>query len=249
MRAKGADRRSFELHQVLRRHEIAVPRPVLLVPELGMWLQEVVSGCGFDPAVMSPDMVAKAIGSLHDASVRPHGQHALNDELSILDTRLTALAVRHPDFASRIDRLGREAHRRVAQTEPKPLQPIHRDFYQDHLILSGDGLYLIDLDLCCMGDPAIDIGNFTAHLTELGLRQYGDARRFHQWQQAFVACCCTLNPALDPAHVSMCEWLSLLRLVEIADRMPERRSTMIPMLELCEARLEVMLACKEASHV
>ncbi|WP_298288592.1 aminoglycoside phosphotransferase family protein [Novosphingobium sp.] len=249
MRAKGADRRSFDLHQDLRGHDIAVPRPVLFVPELGMWLQEVVPGRSFDPAAMPPDMVAKAISRFHKAPLRPHRQHRLGDELSILGTRLSALAARHPDLAARIERLSREAHRRVAGSGSGPLHLIHRDFYQDHLILSGDELYLIDLDQCCLGDPAIDIGNFTAHLIELGLRQHGDAGRFRHWQQAFVANCCELNPALDRARVSMCEWLTLIRLVEIADRMPERRSTMMPLLELCEAGLASMLECEEIGHV
>ena len=57
---------------------------------------------------------------------------------------------------------------------PKPTpQGIHRDFYPDQVLIDGDHLYVIDFDLYCMGDPALDIGNFMGHIIEHSLRILG----------------------------------------------------------------------------
>ena len=43
---------------------------------------------------------------------------------------------------------------------------VHRDFYHDQVIADGDVCRLVDLDLVAVGDPALDIGNFLAHLID-----------------------------------------------------------------------------------
>lgn len=47
-------------------------------------------------------------------------------------------------------------------------------FYPDQVLVDRDRLWLVDLDLCCQGDPALDIGNVIAHITEQSLRQMGN---------------------------------------------------------------------------
>ncbi|HNB54313.1 MAG TPA: phosphotransferase, partial [Anaerolineales bacterium] len=46
---------------------------------------------------------------------------------------------------------------------------VHRDYYYSQLLFEGDHLSLIDFDLTTIGDPAIDVANFVAHLSFLGL--------------------------------------------------------------------------------
>src|SRR2546428_4337248 len=50
----------------------------------------------------------------------------------------------------------------------------NRDFYPDHALLDGERLYLLDFDLYCEGDPALDAGNCVAHITEQSVRTRGD---------------------------------------------------------------------------
>src|SRR2546426_9353652 len=38
------------------------------------------------------------------------------------------------------------------------------------VIVNGERLFLLDFDLYCEGDPALDIGNFLGHITEQSLR-------------------------------------------------------------------------------
>lgn len=246
LRAKGADSRVFALQQELWNDGFGpggwaaarVAEPLALVPALGMWLQAEVRGRPFSPQAFPPDLVAKAIGALHMSRIRPLKRHLLADELAILDARLTALAARRPDWAGRLEALSRAAERLAAQAAPVALRPVHRDFYHDHLLRDGSDVYLIDLDLLCLGDPAVDVGNFNAHLTERALREHGDPRRFAWWQARFAGAACRNPHGARPGNVRIYEFLSLVRLIEIAERMPERRTGAAALLALCEAQVE-----------
>lgn len=48
--------------------------------------------------------------------------------------------------------------------------PIHGDFYPDQVLLDGNKVAILDLDEAGYGDPAIDLGNFLAHLERDGLQ-------------------------------------------------------------------------------
>src|SRR5206468_12183180 len=95
--------------------------------------------------------------------------HTMDDELHILHECLPLVAQQKPACAKRIERI-LSACDRLAATVPKP-KPcgIHRDFYPAQVIVEGSQLYLIDFDLYCTGDPALDVGNFVGHITEQSL--------------------------------------------------------------------------------
>ena len=242
LRAKGADSRVFALQQELWQQGfgrsgwagVQVPEPLALVPSLGLWLQAGVPSEAFSVETCAPEPAAKAITALHGTRVRPLKRHLVVDELAILDARLCTLAERRPDWSDRLARLLRAARQRAALAQPVALRPIHRDFYHDHLLCGAAGFHLIDLDLICLGDPAVDFGNFTAHLTELALREHGDPHHFAWWSARFAGAACRNLHGPRPVNVRIYEFLSLLRLVEIADRMPERRANAEPLLALCE---------------
>jgi len=242
LRAKGADHRTYAMHRALRESglkpggiaAVCVAEPLALVPELGLWLQASVPGQPFRPDLCSPERAALAIGALHAATVRPSRQHLIDDELAILENRFSAFADRRPQLRTRLCALVSTARNWSSKLDPVLLRPVHRDFYPDHLLCDGKTLHLIDLDLVSLGDPAVDIGNFNAHLTEQSLRVQGDPHRFLGWQTRFAGAACrpTNGPRRD--HVEIYEFLSLVRLIEIADRMPERRDSVAALISYCE---------------
>lgn len=242
MRAKGVDTKSFALQAGLWHSDfgpeagdgIRIPQPVAIVPRLGLWLQRRVDALPFDPATLTPQRAAQAIAKLHQSDVIPHKTHLLSDELRILETRLDALANRRPEWATRLNRVMADAYTLATQAVPVRPTPIHRDFYQDHLLGDPRETWIIDLDLMCMGDPAVDIGNFNAHLSELALRTAGDAGLFRSWQQPFA----TSSAHACPVNTRLYELLSLARLIEIDESKPERRATSEALLALCEAEFE-----------
>ena len=63
---------------------------------------------------------------------------------------------------------------------------MHGDFYDKQVIVDSGKASLIDFDESCLGDPALDLGNYTAHL-EWHVTGDGMARTaLEQQQQALV---------------------------------------------------------------
>ena len=53
---------------------------------------------------------------------------------------------------------------------PYAARPIHGDFAADQVLLTGDGVAILDLDAAAQGDPARDLGSFAARLERDVLR-------------------------------------------------------------------------------
>lgn len=47
---------------------------------------------------------------------------------------------------------------------PPVVAPIHRDAHARQMLLDGRRIWLVDWDLAAMGDPALDVANFTVYL-------------------------------------------------------------------------------------
>ena len=251
-RSRGADTATYRLLQALRARGfddaspdgIAVPEPVAVIPELGVWLQRKVHGSPATAALAEPGGVAvsrrlaDAMHKLHHAGVAPGRRHTMADELRILHRCLGSLGERRPEWASRLRRLLSACDRIGAATLSRPLRGIHRDFYPDHALLDGERLYLLDFDLYCEGDPALDVGNCIAHITEQSVRTRGDpgalADRETALEDRFV------ELAGEPARQAVRAYalLTLARHVYLSTEFADRRAFTAALLELCEHRLD-----------
>lgn len=254
VRARGADTRTFTLHQRLeaagfRRGAAAfVPPPVALVPEAGLWLQRWVDGVTAASRFGTPDGpaaaagVAQALVRLQRSGVRPDREHGAADELRVLQRQLAPLAADRPALAPRLERLLARVTGR-ARCLDDTRAPVHRDFYQDQVILAGSGTCLIDLDLYSLGHPALDAGNFAAHLIELGLREHGDPHAFDHERRAFEDTWLAAQGQLHRQALADCTTLTLARLVGLAWQLRARRPMSGALLTLTEARLSGAHAC------
>lgn len=91
-------------------------------------------------------------------------------------------------------------------------------------------VWLVDLDLYAVGDPAIDIGNVLAHLDELGLRRSGDAGAFAAQAAAFLAGYGAVRVPPAAGRVATLRAVSLARHVALSRRLPGRGHTMAALL-------------------
>ena len=252
-RAKGLDTRTYTLQRALWAGDfgehgadrVCVPEPVGIVPAFQMWMQRKVPGVPATERLARPGgvalaaRIAEAVHTLHRSGPPPRRRHTMADELAILHERLPRVAEQHPRWTRRIARL-LDACDRLGETTPEPhLAPIHRDFYPDNVLVDGERLYLLDLDLYCEGDPAVDAGNFIAHLTEQSLRLLGDPDALRDreaaFEDAFVA---RAGEAARPA-VRAYTLLTLARHVSISTRIAERVPFTEALLDLCEQRLSL----------
>jgi aminoglycoside phosphotransferase (APT) family kinase protein len=114
---------------------------------------------------------------------------------------------------------------------------IHRDFYPAQVIVKGRRLFLIDFDLYCLGDPALDAGNFIGHLTEESLRAFGDARALADREAALEHRFVELNGEKVRPNVRAYATLTLARHIYLSTQFEARRPFTERLLELVEARL------------
>ena len=125
--------------------------------------------------------------------------------------------------------------------EPEPCM-IHRDFYPAQVLVDGSRgrsprLWLLDFDLFCNGDPALDIGNFIGHLTEQSLRMFGDANALADRERAIEDRFVQLSGEDARFRVRAYQTLTLVRHIQLSTEFTERRPFTKPLLQLCEERL------------
>ncbi len=250
-RAKRMDTRTFLLNRELWQsgfhHQsidnISVPRPVGIIPEFKMWFQEKVSGVlathliekENDPGLAR--RIAEAIHKVHRLTLAPRRRHTMRDELRILHERLPLLTESYPQWTHRLEKILDACDRIGATVTAVEPTCIHRDFYPDQVLVSGDWLYLIDFDLFCLGDPALDAGNFLGHVTEQSLRNLGNPAALAAWENAFVEHFVDLNGDNLRHNIQVYKILTLARHIYISTLFPERRLFTEQLINLCERQL------------
>lgn len=244
IRAKGLDRSAFRIQQACRNAGLPVAEPLFTVPELSMWMQRKLSGTVstalFTPSAHENTAVrtAELIRSLHTANIPAPRRHSIHNELEILRDRLGGVIEQYPAWSTRLTRILHGCQRLACRLKNRPVTSIHRDFYPDQVITDARTAYLIDLDLLASGDPALDVGNFIAHLTEMSLRlyQHPDALRHHEvaFEERY------LQLAGDSAReaVRIYTLLTLARHIQLSTQFEDRGHTTVPLMGLCEERLQ-----------
>ena len=223
---------------------ISVPEPAGTVPAFQMWLQRKVPGRLATDLLAAPAgvalarKIAEAACKVHRAGIAAPRRHTMADELRILHECLPTVARLESRWAGRIERI-LDACTRLGAATPEPaLCGIHRDFYADQVIVDGGRLFLLDFDLYCEGDPALDIGNFLGHVTEQGLRTLSGAGALADLEGAMEERFVELS-GVATAAVRAYATLTLVRHIYLSTLFPEHRPFTPSLIELCEARLGV----------
>ena len=222
---------------------ISVPEPIGVVPRFKMWLQRKMVGAEAAASLLQSDgallarRMAEAIHKLHSAHIPTERRHTMADELRILHEHLPRVAEGKPELNPRIARLLEACDRLGTALPPRTTCGIHRDFYPAQVLVQEDRLFLLDFDLYCQGDPALDAGNFLGHLREMSVRHLGDSGALLDREQAMEERFVELaGPGTRPA-VRAYTTLTLVRHVYLSTQFPERVPFTEALLELCEQRL------------
>jgi aminoglycoside phosphotransferase (APT) family kinase protein len=253
VQAKPRHARSLRLQQALWESgfdaacpdRICVPRPVGMLPEWNMWLQEFVPGESGWNALDGPQasqvaaQVAAAVIKLAAAGIATARTHQVDDELHLLNEKLPVVAQQHPAWSQRIERILAACQDLGARLRVRPRRAIHRDFYPDQMVVTGRRLWILDHDLYCYGDPCLDIGNFCAHLVEYGIRHPERSATYRRAAQTLVERFVSREGADSLFAIEAYTTLSLVRHIYLSTRFPSRRGTTAQVLELCERRLDV----------
>lgn len=224
---------------------VTVPEPLGGIPELHLELQRGVPGDGVFGRLVGADggalaaRCAAAIARVHASGVTVPRTHTLADELAILRERLTRVQGSHPVWAGRVADVLAGCENLAASIDPVTPTLIHRDFYPDQLLVDGRRLWLLDLDLCSMGDPCLDHGNFLAHLIEWSVRHRGRPDALRECEQAYrEVALASVGPG-GAERLEVYLTLSVARHIQLATQFPDRRAGMPSLIAWCERRLAV----------
>lgn len=259
-RAKGLDKRSARIQHALwqkgfnRPSETGVPEVLGTLPELNTWFQSRIDGQTIG-ALLYPDnrrlaflgkAAAQALLDLHNSGVaddldlpvwQPH------DEWAVLDKALTEAQTKLPHLAGRIAQVAAQCQALLESLPARPSETLHRDFYQDQILEpygTPGRMVLLDLDLVCRGDGALDAGNYLAHIQELALRRYGKTDALHAHENAFRRHFLA-HSNHDANTVEAYTTLTLARHIRISTLFAERAHTSEALLAVCENLLNTHL--------
>ncbi len=223
---------------------ISIPRTRGLVKKWNMWFQEkiIASTCGelceTDNTSGVPVRIGAAIWKLHHCQYDPRRQHQISDELAMLTDRLEKYQMQMPENQCRIEKIKQQCGQLCDNLQPAGPVLLHRDFYHEQMLFSEDRTWLIDLDLVALGHPAIDVGNFLAHLTELGIRRHNNAEHYRQLEDRIAKEYRRLNPNCSSHSIQICKTLTLARHIFISHQIDDRRPITESIIKLVEHRLK-----------
>jgi hypothetical protein len=223
--------------------KISVPEPLGVIPSMQMWFQRKVPGqtvtkhLSTARGVDIARNVADAIHKVHQSGISTEKRHDMADELRILHECLAKVRQLRPQWASRVEAVGRGCDQ-LASSVPLPRTcGIHRDFYSTQVIFDGTRFYLIDFDLYCMGDPALDVGNFLGHVEEQALRESGNPAALAEQARALRERFASLAGRCTELGVYAYMVLTIARHVYLSTQFEEREHLTEALLQLCERRL------------
>lgn len=135
-------------------------------------------------------LAGQALAQLHhtgisaaDASNVPHLEcHTAADETAILAEWVARVCKVLPRHANALNAALTEIISALQSIEAAEAVVSHRDYHEQQLLVNSERATLIDFDTACYADPAIDLGNFLAHLDwrtcQTGVATNNEANRF-----------------------------------------------------------------------
>lgn len=165
--------------------QIFIPKPLGYVHDLQLIIMEDVSGASLrDLGNVPIDRVIQAAGralaKLHRTSLRPSKEHSVDDEIEILKHNVKMTSLIYPELESVLTMaLGKTLEALDGCRNFNPTL-VHRDFHERQVLFHKGRSILLDFDTLCTSDPALDVGNYLAHLDLLEMQGIGTSKRLRQ---------------------------------------------------------------------
>jgi streptomycin 6-kinase len=175
---------------------------------VGRSLSEVLCAAAEETAVLED--VGRALAALHRQE--PPGVPGLTRQAEAhqLASVAEAVGVLCPALAARALRAAATLGGALLDL-PREERPLHGDFYAAQVLLAQQRVVLLDLDSMVRGDPALDVGNFIAHLILENLRGALSARRVATATESLVTGYRRYNPSCPPDRISLYTGAGLLK--------------------------------------
>ena len=218
--------------------QITVPHPTA-PPEKGLlWLEGVP-----DPALheLKPGpvfaqgcaSVGRALKKLHHTHLANLPSHTIDDELALLGRVASQTGAIYPQVAPRLESVRRWVEENTPASDSVSTGTVHRDFYDKQILIGTPRITLLDVDTMAIGDPALDLGNFLAHLRLRACQSPDRAKATLAGRKAFTLAYQSTNTAFW-RRVHWWETASLLRLVCVYSLRPQWQDLAVNILGMME---------------
>lgn len=161
-------RRLWAISQA-RPTALKVPRPLLYQPELNLLWQEGVSGTTLlaherqrSDAACLYARAGAAVGMLHRSVLRCRSTLTAIDVVTRLMSLPREIGDRLPIDGKALQRAIGKLIERQPTTQQDIVVTLHGDLHPQNIFVSGEEIYLIDLDNLVNGPPLADVGSFIA---------------------------------------------------------------------------------------
>jgi aminoglycoside phosphotransferase (APT) family kinase protein len=175
------------LHAQTATLGVTTPRPLEFVERWNLVLMERMGGTSMkriledatsDKAREVTALAATAVAAYH--GLKFEGGEEIRSVQSALE-KMRKRAVRLPQvapvLAEQVDVLMRRIEPLAGESGAVEPSFIHGDCKPSQLLIDGEQVAIVDFDRACLGDPALDIGNFMAQFNKLALKKGHDHLR------------------------------------------------------------------------
>ena len=164
-----------------------------LISEINAVFLPHIAGKGFNEILGSngPETnliknIAVGLSVFHSCSYNPTRAHFWEDEIRIMSQWVSQAVQLFPVIAVDTSHLLEQIILKGNAANDPVKAPVHRDFYDKQIMVSHHKVTFLDFDSLALGDPAIDVGNFIAHLKLRGIQSTGNPGHFGGIKRKFT---------------------------------------------------------------
>jgi hypothetical protein len=156
--------------QARREGRLKLAKPLAFRPEADLLLQSRVYGRPLAGDrnrtifMRLADEAGRALAAVHGADVPFGSERKLDGLIGRLDDSLADLGLIAPPLYDSVKQLVTQLKERAERSRPEPLVPSHGDYKYDQLLRYRQQFVLIDFELYCRAESALDLGTFCAYL-------------------------------------------------------------------------------------
>jgi len=172
-----------------------VPTPLCYFSDLKLLIQESVCGLPLRQYLAWNDsaasgrmrMVAHWLAKLHQIEAIPEGIGCHEEDESSLQNVAYRLGEQYPHLASRLQELASSTWQRIAcfkNTIPSVM--VHGDFHPANIVVTRNGVTVIDFDQFRRSDPARDLGNIIVQMRNMAYFATGSLEASNPEIRAFL---------------------------------------------------------------
>ncbi|MFQ5806134.1 MAG: phosphotransferase family protein [Phycisphaerae bacterium] len=153
-----------------------LPRPVAYLPEICLQVTEAMRGVRLPSLLATPRgpevtaRLARALAVLHGTRVELNKTRSLDDELLRVRRRIDGLGAHNPEITAQAAPLLARLEERIHEL-PKRIAPVLRKLSPNHILCLEDQVALTDVEDVVLSHPFIDVADFLARLTVMGIQQ------------------------------------------------------------------------------